>query len=62
MKAVLRYLIVLATCLIPITFVDGIKDRFLVELGVLFGVTAAYWIGYFIIEKKRKNQSDQDSK
>lgn len=56
MKAVLRYFLVLAVCLIPITFLDGIKDRFLVELGVLLGVTAAYWIGYAVIQRKQKKQ------
>lgn len=62
MKVTLRYFMLLAVCLIPLTFVEGIKERFLVEVGVFLGVTAAYWIGYVLLEKKRKKmQNDQDT-
>lgn len=67
MKATLRYFIILAVCLIPLTIPDlvQIKERFLVELGIFLGVTAAYWTGYAIIQKKQKGQqsdTDQPSK
>lgn len=63
MKATLRYFIVLAVCLIPFTYLGEIKDRFLIQLGILFGVSAAYWISYALIKKKQGEQrNDKDSK
>ena len=51
MKAVLRYFILLAALLIPITF-SSLKQRFPVVVGITLGVTLAYWGMYFWMKKK----------
>jgi hypothetical protein len=53
MKAVLRYFILLAALLIPITF-SSLKQRFPVVVGITLGVTLAYWGMYFWMKKKGK--------
>jgi len=53
MKAVLRYFMILAICLIPFTFID-IKERFPIMIGITVGVSIAFWVANTIIEKKRK--------
>ena len=61
MKAVLRYLMLLAVCLLPVTFLLEIKERFPISVGIVLAVTAAYWISYAILEKKRKKQENQET-
>ncbi len=59
MKATLRYFMILALCLIPFTFIE-IKERFPVVIGIFLAVTIAYWIGYALLEKKRKRQEQEN--
>ena len=51
--AVLRYFIILAVCLVPFMFLE-IAERFPIMVGITFAVTLAYWIGYALLERKRK--------
>ncbi len=64
MKATLRYFMLLAVCIIPFTFMkDGSiveRERFPIVLGITLAVTIAYWVGYVIIEKKRKKQNEEE--
>lgn len=61
MKATLRYLMILALCLLPFTFIQNVefvdKERFPIVMGITLAVTIAYWVSYAIIEKKRKEQN-----
>ncbi len=59
MKAALRFFIILAVFLIPITFIEmgSLSERFPIIIGVTLAVTIGYWVSYAIIEKKRKQQS-----
>jgi len=61
MKAALRYFLLLAICLVPITFMPYIPERFPIVIGIVLAVTIAYWGCYAYIEKKRKQQ-DNDGK
>ncbi|MCR4966127.1 MAG: hypothetical protein K6A41_10800 [Bacteroidales bacterium] len=61
MKAALRYFLLLAICLVPITFMPYIPERFPIVIGIVLAVTIAYWGSYAYIEKKRKQQ-DRDGK
>ncbi len=58
MKATLRYLLLLAICLIPFTFIDYLPERFPIVVGITLAVTIAYWSSYVFLEKKRKKQED----
>ena len=51
--AVLRYFIILAVCLVPFMFID-IAERFPIMMGITLAVTLAYWLGYALLERKRK--------
>ena len=53
MKAVLRYFMLLAALLIPITF-SSLKQRFPIVVGITLGVTLAYWGMYFLMKRKVK--------
>ena len=55
MKAVLRYFMLLAALLIPITF-SSLKQRFPIVVGITLGVTLAYWGMYFWMKKKGKTK------
>lgn len=55
MKAVLRYFMLLAALLIPITF-SSLKQRFPMVVGITLGVTLAYWGMYFLMKRKGKQQ------
>ena len=59
MKAALRFFIILAVFLIPITFIEmgSLSERFPIIIGVTLAVTIGFWVSYAIIEKKRKQQS-----
>ena len=57
MKAVLRYFMLLAALLIPITF-SSLKQRFPIVVGITLGVTLAYWGMYFWM-KKKGNRKDE---
>lgn len=61
MKTVLRYVMILAVCLIPFMFID-IKERFPVMFGITVGVTVAFWVSNAIIEKKRKKAYDKEQR
>jgi hypothetical protein len=62
MKATLRYLMILALCLLPFTFIQNVefvdKERFPIVIGITLAVTIAYWVSYAIIEKKRREQKE----
>ncbi|MBO7491226.1 MAG: hypothetical protein J6T59_02170 [Bacteroidales bacterium] len=49
----------MAICLVPITFMPYIPERFPIVIGIVLAVTIAYWGSYAYIEKKRKQQ-DKD--
>ena len=53
MKAVLRYFMLLAALLIPITF-SSLRDRFPMVVGITLGVTLAYWGMYFWMKHRSK--------
>ena len=57
MKAVLRYFMLLAALLIPITF-SSLKQRFPIVVGITLGVTLAYWGMYFWMKKKWKRKDE----
>ena len=58
MKTVLRFFIILAAFLVPFTFLaTDLKDRFPIMVGITLAVTLGYWLSYAILEKKRKQQS-----
>ena len=57
MKAVLRYFMLLAALLIPITF-SSLKQRFPIVVGITLGVTLAYWGLYFLM-KRKVNRKDE---
>ena len=59
MKAAFRYLLLMAICLVPITFMPYIPERFPIVIGIVLAVTIAYWGSYAYIEKMRKQQ-DKD--
>lgn len=56
MKATLRYFFLLAVFLVIFSLVE-IKEKFPIMIGIVLGVTIAYWVSYAIIEKKRKKQN-----
>jgi len=58
MKANLRYLMLLAICLIPFTFIGEGKlpERFPIAIGITLAVTIAYWSSYIYLKKKKEKQ------
>ncbi|MBQ3740584.1 MAG: hypothetical protein IJQ94_03105 [Bacteroidales bacterium] len=53
MMAVFRFFLLLAICLIPFVFLD-IKERFPIMVGITLAVTLAYWLGYALLQRKKK--------
>lgn len=53
MMAVFRFFLLLAICLIPFVFLD-IKERFSIMVGITLAVTLAYWLGYALLQRKKK--------
>lgn len=56
MKAFLRYFLIMAICLVPVTFMPYIPERFPIVIGIVLAVTIAYWGSYAYIEKRRRQQ------
>ncbi len=61
MKALLRFFILLSALLIPLSFLGqgSVGERFPIMLGVTLAVTLGYWIGYAILEKRKKTSTDK---
>ncbi len=57
MLAVLRFFMILALCLIPFTFID-IQERFPIMVGITLAVTLAYWLGYALLQRKKKKMEE----
>lgn len=55
--AALRYFMILALCLIPFTFIE-IKERFPIMIGITLAVTLAYWLGYALLQRKKKKMEE----
>ena len=53
----MRYFMLLAALLIPITF-SSLKQRFPIVVGITLGVTLAYWGMYFWM-KRKGNRKDE---
>ena len=53
----MRYFMLLAALLIPITF-SSLKQRFPIVVGITLGVTLAYWGMYFLM-KRKVNRKDE---
>lgn len=62
MKANLRYLMLLAVCLIPFTLIGEGKlpERFPIAIGITLAVTIAYWSSYIFLKKKKEKQKNPD--
>ncbi len=58
--AALRFFLLLALCLIPFTFIE-IKERFPIMVGITLAVTLAYWLGYALLQRKKKKM-EKDNK
>lgn len=56
MMAVFRFFLLLAICLLPFTFLE-IKERFPIMVGITLAVTIAYWLGYAILQRKKKRNN-----
>lgn len=57
MMAVFRFFLLLAICLLPFTFLE-IKERFPIMVGITLAVTIAYWLGYAILQRKKKKMKE----
>lgn len=57
MLAVLRFFMILALFLIPFTFIE-IKERFPIMVGITLAVTLAYWLGYALLQRKKKKMGE----
>ena len=55
--AVFRFFLLLAICLIPFVFLD-IKERFPIMVGITLAVTIAYWLGYALLQRKKKKTEE----
>lgn len=55
--AVLRFFMILALFLIPFTFIE-IKERFPIMVGITLAVTIAYWLGYTLLQRKKKKMEE----
>jgi len=53
MMAVFRFFLLLAICLLPFTFLE-IKEKFPIMVGITLAVTLAYWLGYALLQRKKK--------
>ena len=56
MMAVFRFFLLLAICLIPFTFLE-VKEKFPIMVGITLAVTIAYWLGYAILQRKKKRDN-----
>ena len=56
MMAVFRFFLLLAICLLPFTFLE-IKEKFPIMVGITLAVTIAYWLGYAILQRKKKRDN-----
>jgi len=56
MMAVFRFFLLLAICLLPFTFLE-IKERFPIMVGITLAVTIAYWLGYALLQRKKKRDN-----
>ena len=54
--AVFRFFLLLAICLLPFTFLE-IKEKFPIMVGITLAVTIAYWLGYAILQRKKKRDN-----
>ena len=55
--AVFRFFLLLAICLLPFTFLE-VKERFPIMVGITLAVTIAYWLGYAILQRKKKKMNE----
>ena len=53
MMAVFRFFLLLAICLLPFTFLE-VKEKFPIMVGITLAVTIAYWLGYALLQRKKK--------
>ena len=56
MMAVFRFFLLLAICLLPFTFLE-VKERFPIMVGITLAVTIAYWLGYALLQRKKKRNN-----
>ena len=57
MQTAFRYVLLMGILIIPLHF-SSIDNKFPIMLGAFIGGTIAFWVGYFIIQrKKKKNDS-----
>ena len=59
MQTAFRYVLLMGILIIPLHF-SSIDNKFPIMLGAFIGGTIAFWIGYFIIRRKKKNSDKKE--
>lgn len=57
-----RYLLILAAFILPVFFLYKDENQFFILIGLVFGVTLAFWISHIFIQRRiRKGEKKNNS-
>ena len=59
MQTAFRYVLLMGILIIPL-HLSSIDNKFPIMLGAFIGGTIAFWLGYFIIRRKKKNSDKKE--
>lgn len=58
---IFRYVLLMGVLIVPIYFAT-INNKFPIMVGCVIGGTIAYWVGFFILKRKKKRQKEAENR
>lgn len=61
MQTAFRYVLLMGILIIPLYF-SSIDEKFPIMVGAVIGGTIAFWVGYFLLKRKKRKMDAEQKK